>query len=220
MSLLLCVCKHIHAIGVTKLAHVADLSERKVVVEASLTGPITYTLCWSLRGTLSLRVEGNRAVLVVALGCDSLHDLLLHDLGLFLVYLLLWLEHVLRFAFDVLNALGLLASVALLSALEVVVLALVTFPAAIWEFEAASFGILTKTFVVFVISIILVEGLCGLPEVEAWLRMELCRSLVIVNDNVVDSLWDILLLGLIYLLLLLLGVEWLRAKDSRCTENR
>lgn len=108
----------------------------------------------------------------------------------------------------VLIGLGLLASVTLLSALKIVVLALVALPAAIWKLEV-SLIFLTKT---LLIVFVLEERLSGLPVVASldWS--------IIVNYNIVDCLWDeaLLLWGLIYLLR---RIEGFLAKDSWTREE-
>jgi len=145
---------------------------------------------------------------------DSIHDLLLHYLGFFLVDLLFWFKHVFWLTLSIFNALSFLTSVALFSSLEVVVLALVTLPAAFWELETALLKILTKTFVALIILTIF-EILCGLPVVVALLRMVLSWGLIVVDINVIDRLWDEwlnVLLG--WLINLLLRIKWLWAKDS------
>lgn len=219
ISLLLSVRKHIHAVAMTQLTHITDISEGKVVIEASLAGPVSDTFSWSL-WTLCLCVEGNRAVFIVVLLSDSIHDLLLHYLGFFLVDLLFWFKHVFWLTLSIFNALSFLTSVALFSSLEVVVLALVTLPAAFWELETALLKILTKTFVALIILTIL-EILCGLPVVVALLRMVLSWGLIVVDINVIDRLWDEwlnVLLG--WLINLLLRIKWLWAKDSLSWEQR
>ena len=219
-SLLLIECKHVHAFSLTQLAHIADISKRKVVVEAPLTGPVSYTFSWSL-WCFSFCVESNRAVFNIVLLGDSIHDLLLHDFRLFLVYLLFWLKHMLWFSVNVLGALSFFASITLLSSLKVVILTFVTLPATIRELETTLFHVLTKTFVLVIILIILLKVLRGLPVVEVCVRIVFRRWLVIVNNDVIDRLWNKSLLLLWRLEYILLNrVERLRIKDSGCCKKR
>jgi len=168
-----------HTFLLTKVAHITGVSEGEVVIEASLAGPISNSLCW----LLWVRI-GSCAVFVSI--CKLVHDNLFHDLTLLLVAVDLRLEHMLWFAVGVIRWLGLLASVALLSALEVIVLAFVALPASIWEVKTSSVLCLACfAGVVFV-------RVC-LPA-KVYLGMELVslRSEVI-DDDVVDSLWEELL---------------------------
>ena len=48
LSCLLSVRKHGHTVGVTKITHVALISEREVVVEAPLASPVSNSLSWPL----------------------------------------------------------------------------------------------------------------------------------------------------------------------------
>ena len=103
------------------VAFVANVSESEVVVAASLTGPVAD----SLGGLLEVaRAEFSRGNL---LHCSPL--------GVFINSRLL---HVSWHSIGIFAGLGLLASVALLSALKVVVLALGAFPSSFGELEVTS----------------------------------------------------------------------------------
>jgi hypothetical protein len=111
---------------------VAEVSERVVMVAAFLADPVA--------ASVGGRVHAVSGHLLVSL------DLTV-DLGLSLERLLLVSghAHVLRLAFNVVLALGLLASVAALAALEVVVLTLGALPAAIREVEGRLPGIIDRS---------------------------------------------------------------------------
>ena len=135
-SALLLLVEQLVALDVAEVAHVADVSERKVVVEASLTGPVADTLLHNhLLLLVALLVAVHGAVLVLSvLELCSLNAFL----GLHL--LRLWLSsenshHVLRLTLNIFHVLELFAPKARFSALEVVVLALVALPATIGEVE-------------------------------------------------------------------------------------
>jgi len=100
-----------------EVALVAFLSEREVVVQALLASPITSSLDHRLFAVC--------------------YKLVVDCLCCLLLFLLTgWLQHVLWLALEVFWWLRLLASEALLSAFEVVVLALFTLPSTIWEIKA------------------------------------------------------------------------------------
>lgn len=111
--------KHLAALDVAHVAFVAHISESKVVIAASFAGPVSNSLCWLLaRDDLSWG--------------DLLHGF---SLGLSVNGRLL---HVSWHTIGVFVGLALLASVALLSTLEVVVLALGAFPSSFGELEVTS----------------------------------------------------------------------------------
>lgn len=114
--------KHVLAFLQTELALIADIPKTVVVVEAALANPVT---------ALFLNVSWH-ALYVVS---DPVESLLSFVGELDSSFLTGWEGHVLRFTFSVLSTLGLLASVAVLTALEVIVLALGAFPTAIGELE-------------------------------------------------------------------------------------
>lgn len=125
---------HLVALDLCALALVAHFSEGEVVVEAPLTDPITS----SLRGLLL--VANTVGVLVV----DVLGELfflpvlwsgILFTLFVSFIFLLVF-EHVFWLTFEVLLVFSLLASEALFSTLEVVVLAFAALPATVGEVEA------------------------------------------------------------------------------------
>ena len=100
------------------VAHVAGVSERKVVVGAPLAGPVTNSLGRLLAWNLSwsdLLHSFSKSILVFG----GLLHMRWHTIG-------------------VLVRLGLLAPVAFLAALEVVVLALRALPSTFWELEVSS----------------------------------------------------------------------------------
>ena len=129
-SALLLLVEQLVALDVAQVAHVADVSERKVVVEASLTSPVADTL---LHNHLLLLV----ALLVAVHGAVLVLSVL--DLDAFLSHLLrLWLSsenshHMLRLALNIFHVLEFFAPKARFSAFKVVVLALVALPATIGE---------------------------------------------------------------------------------------
>ena len=161
------------------MAHIAGISEGEVVIEASLAGPISNSLSWLLR----VRIGGCAVFFSI---CKLVHDDLFHDLTLLLIAVDLWLEHMLWFAVGVIRWFGLLASIALLSALEVIVLAFVALPASIWEVKTSSVLCLACfAGVVFV-------RVCLPAKVYLGMELSSLRSEVIDN-NVVHSLWEELL---------------------------
>ena len=108
------------------VAHVACFSEGEVVVEAPLAGPVTN----------SLLVSGGFVVFLDTVEIDGAVFIgNIFVLSYFFATFLFRLGHVLWLAIAVICALGLLASVTSFATLKVVVLALVAFPASIWESE-------------------------------------------------------------------------------------
>lgn len=152
---------HQHLVVLLKreIALVACVSEGEVEIAASLALPVAGSLLdfvqalselgktGSLELWAGLRVGGlllQQGFRVAELP-GLVEPLLLVLGGLEGELLLLWFEHVLWPTGTVLDGLRLLASMALLAALEVVVLALGAFPSSIREFEAAVlalFGVL------------------------------------------------------------------------------
>ena len=145
---------NIHAVHV---ASVADIAEAEVEVAAVEADPVANSLCQVLLGVsrdlLDLEIVASIAFggaliqnLVLALNTDLIEGLL-DDLELLLFVALaarallasvrgLLLDQVLWLAVEVSGSLGLVASIAFNTALEVVVLALATDPAAVREIEA------------------------------------------------------------------------------------
>ena len=119
------------------VAHVAHISESEVVVEASLAGPVTNSF-------LDLFVSWGlwwAALFFFALswGFSLSGVFLLKETFLLGIGSLVWRHcQVVWHSFAVISILWLLASVALLSSLEVIVLALAAFPSTIWELEFVS----------------------------------------------------------------------------------
>ena len=193
---LLLLVQQSHALHLAHVAHVAGLSEGEVVVEASLAGPVTDS--FGVAGLLVFLhlVELDWAVFVGHSGLV---------LSYFLASLLEWLGHVFWLSIVVVGGLGLLASEASFSSLEVVVLALVALPSAVWEHEASSlkltflFGALfffkwLDTFLLCSRLGVFLELRRGLHGWEENLRVlvELFIDLVakVVDSDVVDSLWS------------------------------
>lgn len=121
-----------------EIAHVAYISEGKVVIEASLAYPVTNSLLNFLsRGSVGLGWAASflltRFFWLVVITCclNFLQETLLLSLG----SLSWWHSQVLWHTFAIIKGFRLLASVAFLSSFEVIVLALAAFPSAIWELE-------------------------------------------------------------------------------------
>lgn len=139
IPLALLAVEHFVALDVAKIAHVADVSEGEVVVEASLASPVTDSLLNFLgrsRGGFGGTAWFLLAWLIginIALSFHFLQETLLFSLG----SLSWWHSQMLWHTFAVIIGLSFLASVALLSAFKVVVLALAALPSTIWELEVA-----------------------------------------------------------------------------------
>jgi len=120
-----------------KVAHVAYISEGEVVIEASLACPVTNSLLNLFSrsrvdfGTTACFFLANFFNWLLVTCLDLLQETLLFSLGS-----LVWRHsQVLWHALRVVRGLWLLASVALLSSFEVVVLALAALPSTVRELE-------------------------------------------------------------------------------------
>ena len=131
--------EHFVALDVAQIAHVADISEREVVVETSLACPVTNSLLDLLArssvalGAASFLLKVVIGVLIFTCSLYFFQETLLLSLGS-----LVWRHcQVLWHSFSVIRCLWFLASVALLPAFEVVVLALAALPSTVRELEVA-----------------------------------------------------------------------------------
>ena len=130
--------EHFVALDVAHVAHVANVSEGEVVVEASLASPVTNSLLDLLgRGggglgrAASILLASFFRVVGFITSLHFLQETLLLSLGS-----LSWRHgEMLWHTFAVVDSFRLLASVAFLSSFEVVVLALAAFPSTVWELE-------------------------------------------------------------------------------------
>jgi hypothetical protein len=123
----LLLVQHFVTLLVVQVAHVANISETKVVIETPLAGPVSYSL---LIHSLIL-VDSVVFAVLVAL---SLSGCFL--LGLSLSSLLVvGSEHMFWLAFNVFIRLRLFAPETRFSTLEVVVLALAALPSSLWELK-------------------------------------------------------------------------------------
>lgn len=154
--------QHAVAVGLTQVAHVAHLSEREVVVAASLANPVANACTCVFRNSV---VFLNLALLNL-LGFGSQH--------------MLWLS------FLVFVALSFVASMTLSATLEIVVLALAAFPASIWEHK-----IVGLNFFFFFLLLDLVFGLSSfLESFKGFVGAKLFINFrtKVINGNVVDGL--------------------------------
>lgn len=160
--------KHFIAFDVAHVAHVAHISEGKVVIEASLAGPVTNSLLDLLGGSWGFRCTAR------------LLDINFFRFGVFRIFLKetflfefssLWGRHgqVSWHAFAVIFGLRFFASVAFLSSLEVVVLALTAFPSSVWELEVI------LLFVEECFSFL--DSFVGMEGVEGWGEVSLVKWL-------------------------------------------
>jgi len=133
-SLALLSVKHFIAFDVAHVAHVAHISEGKVVVEASLAGPVTNSLLDLLRGSWGFSCTAR--LLGINFFRFGIFRIFLKETFLF-EFSSLWGRHgqVSWHAFAVIFGLRFFASMAFFSSLEVVVLALAAFPSSVWELE-------------------------------------------------------------------------------------
>jgi len=168
VSLALLSVKHFIAFDVAHVAHVAHISEGKVVIEASLAGPVTNSLLDLLGGSWGFRCTAR------------LLDINFFRFGVFRIFLKetflfefssLWGRHgqVSWHAFAVIFGLRFFASVAFLSSLEVVVLALTAFPSSVWELEVI------LLFVEECFSFL--DSFVGMEGVEGWGEVSLVKWL-------------------------------------------
>jgi len=120
---------HLGVLGEAQLAHVAHVTETKVVVGASLAGPVASSLLVEVASELvDSVVEAVLVSFVLAVGVGFAGLLLLGQS----------VDHVVWLSVNVLGGLGLLASVASFSSLEIVVLAFGALPATVWELKVGS----------------------------------------------------------------------------------
>ena len=141
---LLLLVEQFVALDVVEVAHVADVSEREVVVETSLASPVSNTLLCSHLFLLqaALLVAVHLIVFILDVFEYELSSLS-RFFGCFLHFIFHLKSHVLGFTFLIFKVLAFLASKALLATLEVIVLALIAFPSTIWEGKVVLWLVLT-----------------------------------------------------------------------------
>lgn len=167
-SLALLSVKHFIAFDVAHVAHVAYISEGKVVVEASLAGPVTNSLLDLLGGSWCFRCTAR--LLGINFFRFGIFRIFLKETFLF-EFSSLWGRHgqVSWHAFAVIFSLRFFASMAFFSSLEVVVLALAAFPSSVWELEV------TLLFVEECFSFL--DSFVGMEGVEGWGEVSLMKWL-------------------------------------------
>lgn len=129
LVLLLLLLLHLVTLGEAQFAHVTHVTETEVVVGALLADPVTSSFLVKVTSELVDSVVQTVLVsFVLAVGARFAQFLLLGNS----------VDHVVWLSLNVLGGLGLLASVAGFSSLEIVVLAFGALPTTVWELKVGS----------------------------------------------------------------------------------